>query len=232
MELNERLRRLFPPIRWGSGIPPCLVSDAKAFAFLEQVGVLLPLFPPLGLAEGVNALQSDPTIDQIPAELCAKQAREWSEDNQVRDIFLAMDRVLRSLGELIHKKELQVQIATVAKTLPVLAVLFWSPQGGSILPQVARIFGCGVEAPAKIIDYYRTAIASGDEDTLLKLQQLVDNDPIFGWWTKEFADMAIKVDLPESPISLPLSTLVSSILIRIMEREEQGDNDRPDNREA
>lgn len=229
MGLDERFRKLFPPIRWGTGIPPCLVSDTKVFAFSQQVDEWLPLFSPLGLAESVNALQFNPIIDQITADVCEKEARQWGEDNHVRDIFLAMDRLLRTLGEFIHKKGPQVQIAAVVKTLPVLGALFWSPQGRRILPQVAQIFGCDVEAPAGIIDYYLAAIESGDEQKLLQMRQLIDSDPVFGSWTKEFSGAATNMALPESPSPLQFTSLVSSSLLRALESEGENDSHRGDN---
>ena len=227
-KLKSRLSKLFYAFRQGSGVPPWLVTDTAVAMFIDQTDKWIHLLPPIGFAEILDFLHHGPYFEQIPVELVKEESKSWAEHNQIRDALLAVDRLLSSLSELWHEGKL-AQGSIVLRTLPVLGVLSWSAKGSKTVSEVAGILGCSQATPTEVFDSYRMAIESGDEDTLLKLQQLVDSDPTFSSWTKEFSEVAAKVNLPERPAPLPFISLVSSMLLRILEMEGKSDLDREDN---
>lgn len=224
-KLKTRLSRFFSAFRQGSGVPPWLVSDTAAAMFIDQADKWIHLLPPLGFTEALGFVQNSPNFEQIPVELVREESKKWAEHNQICDALLAADRLLRSLSDLWHQGKL-AQVGIVLRTLPVVGALFWSAEGGRIMPEAARILRCSEATPAQVFDSYRMAVESGDEDILQELEQLVDSDPTFGSWCGEFSDTATKVSLPGKPTPLPVANLVPSIFLGILEMEEQNDNGR------
>jgi len=229
--LKERLTRLMPPTRQGTGIPPWLVSDSVAVALLEQVDVLVPLFALLGLGDGISMLESDPRVDQIPGEAWQAQSRIWGEMNQVRDAFLALDRLLRSIRELHERGELQIELGLIQNVLPVLGVLNFAPEGKRVLPGLVQALGCDEQAPAEVIDRYRVAVECGNNDKLGQVRRIVADDSVFDAWVQDFISAVRKIKSPTTFIPLQPVELAGSVLFEILETEGKNDNHRRNNPE-
>jgi hypothetical protein len=229
--LKIRLSRLFPAFRQGVGVPPWLVTDKAATMFIDQVDKWLHLLPPIGFAESLDFLQQSPQFEQISKELVREEGKKWAEHNHIPEALLAADRLLCLLDKLWQQRKL-AQVSMVLRTLPVLVALFWSPEGNKVMREVARILGCSEVTSAQVFDSYRAAVESGDDATLSKLEQLVADNRTFSPWSSEFSDVAAKVNLPEPRTRLPVTALVSGVLLRILEMEEGNDNGRGDNSEA
>jgi len=221
--LKARLSRLFSAFRQGAGVPPWLVTDTTASMFINQMDKWLHLLPPIGFNKSLDLLQQNLCFEQIPPERFIEESRRWADDSQVQDALLAADKLIRLLIGLWRQGKL-AQVGTVLRTLPIVGALFWSAEASKIAPEVAEILGCCEVTPAKVFDSYRMAVESEDEDTLLKLEQLVDGDRTFNPWSSEFLDVAVKVNLPERPAPLPVTALAPSVLLRILEMEDENDN--------
>jgi hypothetical protein len=215
---RQRLTRLLAPTRQGTGIPPSMVSDSVAYAFIEQVDVLLPLFVPLGLGDGVTMLKSDLRVDQIPGEAWQAQSRIWGEINQVRDTFLALDRLLRSVRELHEKGQLQIELGLIRSVVPVLVVLNFVPAGKRISAGLVHALGCNEQASADIIDCYRMMLECGNEDKLKQVHRIIVDDSMFYGWVKDFISAAMKIKLPDVPLPLRYIEIAGSVLFEILER--------------
>lgn len=222
-KLSDRLSRSFSAFRQGSGTPPWLVSQTTTDMFIGQSDKWVHLLPAIGLGQTLCFFRENPGFEQISSEKLIEEGRRWAEYNQIRDALLAAYGLIASANELLRQGKLSCPSA-VLKTLPVLGAMFWCPKGGRMVAEAARVLGCSQATPVEVFEFYQMAMESGDEATLLELQRLVDNDPVFSPWTHEFSVAAVKLELPESPSPLPFTGLVPDILLTMLETEVKGDN--------
>jgi len=225
-KLKERLLKVLRPTRRGTGIPPWLVSDIVVSKLIGQLDVWLPLLAPLGLDKAATILESTP-IDQIPDDEWERQCRTWGEVNQVRDTFLALDRLLHSIGTFLECGQFPIEPSAIQSVLPVLGVLNFTPEGKRLLPELAHALECKQQAPAQVIDCFRAALECERRDKAAEAQSILASDPIFGAWLREFGRIAMRIDLPAKALPLQPTELAVSVLLDILEGG--NDNDRRNN---
>ncbi len=85
--------------------------------------------------------------------------------------------------------------------------------------EVVRILGCSQATPARVFDSYRAAVGSGNEDVLLRLEELIDHDTVFSPWTNEFLTAVVRIDVPKRPLPLPFAGLAPPVLLTMLETE-------------
>jgi hypothetical protein len=222
MRKQERLSATFSAFRQGTGVPPWMVSDTAIGMYIGQSDKWEHLMSPLGF-EHVVCFFNGGNIEQSFPEKIAEESRRWAEFNQVRDTLLAVYRLLMSADEL-YKQGKMVCPSIVIESVPILAIMFWCPQGKRIARQAVEVLGCDPTSPADVYDLYRIAMESGDEAKLVQIKRLIDDDPIFGSWSNNYSDVAANTKRPARQPTLPYAGLASTILLNMLDTEARYDH--------
>lgn len=209
----EAMRELLPDVRNATGLPPWLIADEEVHHILKQLSdeAIKPLMMPgdAELKEGDVA-----TVRNAPAEARQLAMRVWADSHHLRD-------VLWTLAELVHTvngmDKFSVEPVLVKRSLPVLVMACFFLGGETMLGQLASAVGADPQKPDTAIDAYRKAISRGEHARLARLVSLVEADPVWSSWVKEFLKTGERLEVkrrnrPGSPTGLAVEALAKMLL--------------------
>jgi hypothetical protein len=208
----------FPYFRQVSGLPNGLVPDFAKVAKTLGDEAMLKVAEPLGLAERVKTMLSQaPEPDSLPDEIWQQGIANWPPVHQALSVTMALLCACEKVEALERRGALKINPALV-RGLAAIAYAPFSPNGGRLLNRLADILGVTVEQPARLIDRYMAAVATGDADTMAAVDRCILEDAAWREWSQRF--LATGRDFPFQPrvigISPPLTSGLKQVLVNML----------------
>ncbi len=204
----------FPHLRQVSGLPETLMPDfAKASHTLGDEA-MLKVGEPLGLVERVKTMLSQaPDPSTVPPGIWEQGISNWPPIHQVRSVTMALLRACEKVEALERRGVLKISPALV-RGLAAIAYAPFSPNGSGLLSKLADILGVTVEEPARLIDRYMTAVATGDADTPAAVDRCILEDPAWREWSQRL--LATGRDFPFQPRVIGICPQLTSGLKQVL----------------
>ncbi len=205
----------FPSFREISKLPEWLVPGAAEV--VSQLGdeSLLELSEPLGLTEKIQScLTQSAGADKLPVGEWREAIERWSAVPQVVPVTMALLRAREKIEAMERRGMGGINSTSVVRSLVTIAFAIFIPNGGKILDRLAVVLGGNPTEPAELLNRYVTALASDDKETLSRIEECIQRDPMWTTWFARFSDCALA--FPYLPRVIGVSPVPSSALIPLL----------------
>ena len=205
----------FPDFREITKLPEWLVPGAAEVA--SQLGDenLLELIKPLGLTGGIQSgLAPVEMTDKLPVEEWREAIERWYAVYQVVPVTTALLRAREKVEAMERRGVIGINSALVVRSLVTIAFAIFIPNGGKILDRLAVVLGGNPTEPAELLNRYVTALVSDDKDTLSRVEECIQRDPMWTAWFARFGSCALA--FPYLPRVIGVSPVPSNALIQIL----------------
>ena len=119
------------------------------------------------------------------------------------------------VGEAIERRgEIGINSPSVVRSLVTIAFAIFIPNGGKILDRLAVVLGGNPTEPAELLNQYVAALVSDDKDTLSRVEECIQRDPMWTAWFARFSDCALA--FPYLPRVIGVSPVPSSALVPLL----------------
>jgi hypothetical protein len=205
----------FPSFREISKLPEWLVPGAAEV--VSQLGdeSLLELIEPLGLTGEIQSgLAQSAGADKLPVGEWREATERWSAVHQVVPVMLALLRAREKIEDMERRGVIGINSPSVVRSLVTIAFAIFIPNGGKILDRLAVVLGGNPTEPAELLNRYVAALVSDDKDTLSRVEECIQRDPMWTAWFARFNDCAQA--FPYLPRVIGVSPVPSSALVPLL----------------
>jgi hypothetical protein len=205
----------FPYFREISKLPEWLVPGAAEVACQLGDESLLELIKPLGLTGEIQSgLAQSAGEDKLPVEEWREALERWYVMPQVVPVTLALLRAREKVEDMERRGVIGINSTSVVRSLVTIAFAIFIPNGGKILDRLAVVLGGNPTEPAELLNRYVTALVSDDKDTLSRVEECIQRDPMWTAWFARFSDCALA--FPYLPRVIGVSPVPSSALVPLL----------------
>ena len=204
-----------PAFREISKLPEWLVPDAAEV--VSQLGDenLLELVEPLGLTGEIQScLTQSASADKLPVGEWREAIERWYVVYQVVPVTMALLRAREKIEAMERRGVIGINSTSVVRSLVTIAFAIFIPNGGKILDRLAVVLGGNPTEPAELLNRYVTALVSDDKDTLSRVEQCIQRDPMWTAWFVRFSHCAQA--FPYLPRVIGVSPVPSSALVPLL----------------
>ena len=205
----------FPSFREISKLPEWLVPGAAEV--VSQLGdeSFLKLIAPLGLTGEIQScLSQSGGADKLPVGEWREAIERWYAVYQVVPVTLALLRAREKVEAMERRGVIGINSSSIVRSLVTIAFAIFVPNGGKILDRIAAVLGGNPTEPTELLNRYVAALVSDDKDTLSRVEQCIQRDPMWTAWFAEFSDCALS--FPYLPRVIGVSPVPSSALIPLL----------------
>ena len=205
----------FPYFREISKLPEWLVPGAAEV--VSQLGdeSLLELIEPLGLTGKIQScLAQAAEADKLPVGEWREAIERWYAVYQVVPVTLALLRAREKVEAMERRGVIGINSSSIVRSLVTIAFAIFIPNGGKILDRLAVVLGGNPTEPAELLNRYVTALVSDDKDTLSRVEECIQRDPMWTAWFARFSDCALA--FPYLPRVIGVSPVPSSTLVPLL----------------
>ena len=205
----------FPDFREISKLPEWLVPGATEV--VGQLGdeSLLKLIEPLGLTGEIQScIAQAASADKLPVGEWREAIGRWSAVPQVLPVTMALLRAREKVEAMEQRSIGSINSISVARSLVTIAFAIFIPNGGKILDRLAVVLGGDPTEPAELLNQYVAALVSDDKDTLSRVEECIQRDPMWTAWFARFSDCALA--FPYLPRVIGVSPVPSSALVPLL----------------
>jgi hypothetical protein len=205
----------FPDFREISKLPEWLVPGAAEVA--SQLGdeSLLELIEPLGLTGEIQScLTQSASADKLPVGEWREAIERWYAVYQVVPVTLALLRACEKVEAMEQRGVIGINSTSVVRSLVTIAFAIFIPNGGKILDRLAVVLGGNPTEPAELLNRYVNALEKNDKDTLSRVEECIQRDPMWTAWFDRFNDCALA--FPYLPRVIGVSPVPSSALVPLL----------------
>ena len=205
----------FPSFREISKLPEWLVPGAAEV--VSQLGdeSLLELMKPLGLiGETQFCLVQPASADKLPVGEWREALERWYAVYQVVPVTMALLRAREKIEAMERRGVIGINSTSVVRSLVTIAFAIFIPNGGKILDRLAVVLGGNPTEPAELLNRYVNALEKNDKDTLSRVEECIQRDPMWTAWFAGFSDCALA--FPYLPKVIGVSPVPSSALIPLL----------------
>ena len=205
----------FPYFREISKLPEWLVPGAAEV--VSQLGdeSLLKLIEPLGLTGEIQScLAQSAGADNLPVGEWREAIERWYAVPQVLPVIMALLRAHEKIEAMERRGVIGINTTSVVRSLVTIAFAIFIPNGGRILDRLAVVLGGDPTEPAELLNRYVTALVSDDKDTLSRVEECIQQDPMWTTWFARFSDCAVA--FPYLPRVIGVSPVPSSALVPLL----------------
>ena len=205
----------FPSFREISKLPEWLVPGAAEVA--SQLGdeSLLELIEPLGLTGEIQScLAQSAEADKLPVGEWREAIERWYAVHQVVPVTMALLRAREKVEAMERRGVIGINSTSVVRSLVTIAFAIFIPNGGKILDRLAVVLGGNPTEPAELLNRYVAALVSDDKDTLSRVEECIQRDPMWTAWFAGFSDCALA--FPYLPRVIGVSPVPSSALVPLL----------------
>jgi hypothetical protein len=205
----------FPDFREISKLPEWLVPDAAEVACQLGDESLLELIEPLGLTGEIQSCLAKPTgADKLPVGEWREAIERWYAVPQVVPVTMALLRAREKVEAMERRGVIGINSTSVVRSLVTIAFAIFIPNDGKILDRLAVILGGNPTEPAELLNRYVAALVSDDKDTLSRVEECIQRDPMWTAWFAGFSDCALA--FPYLPRVIGVSPVPSSALVPLL----------------
>ena len=205
----------FPDFREISKLPEWLVPGAAEV--VNQLGdeSLLELIEPLGLTGEIQScLAQSAGADKLPVGEWREATERWYAVHQVVPVTLALLRACEKVEAMERRGVIGINSTSIVRSLVTIAFAIFIPNGGKILDRLAVVLEGNPTEPAELLNRYVTALERDDKDTLSRVEDCIQRDPMWTTWFARFSDCAQA--FPYLPRVIGVSPVPSSALIQLL----------------
>jgi len=181
-----------PAFREISKLPEWLVPDAAEV--VSQLGDenLLELVEPLGLTGEIQScLTQSASADKLPVGEWREAIERWYVVYQVVPVTMALLRAREKIEAMERRGVIGINSTSVVRSLVTIAFAIFIPNGGKILDRLAVVLGGDPTEPAELLNRYVAALVSDDKDTLSRVEECIQRDPMWTAWFARFSECAL-----------------------------------------
>jgi hypothetical protein len=181
-----------PAFREISKLPEWLVPDAAEV--VSQLGDenLLELVEPLGLTGEIQScLTQSASADKLPVGEWREALERWYVVYQVVPVTMALLRAREKIEAMERRGVIGINSTSVVRSLVTIAFAIFIPNGGKILDRLAVVLGGDPTEPAELLNRYVAALVSDDKDTLSRVEECIQRDPMWTAWFARFSECAL-----------------------------------------
>jgi len=139
------------------------------------------------ISESKTPLLNQTETGNIPAEVWREGVGHWWAINQVRPVVLALLRARDKIEALQRQGNTDANSFYVIRSLCTLAYAPFILNGAKILESLAVILGGNPAEPAALLNRYIECVASGDKETLERVDKCIVNDSLWREWFDKLA---------------------------------------------
>ena len=205
----------FPSFREISKLPEWLVPGAAEV--VSQLGdeSLLELIAPLGLTGEIQScIAQAASADKVPVGEWREAIERWYALHQVVPVTLALLRAREKVEAMERRGVIGINSSSIVRSLVTIAFAIFIPNGGKILDRLALVLGSDPTEPAELLNRYVTALMNDDKDTLSRVEECIQRDPMWTAWFARFSDCALA--FPYLPRVIGVSSVPSSALVPLL----------------
>ena len=205
----------FPSFREISKLPEWLVPGAAEVT--SQLGdeSLLELIEPLGLTGEIQScIAQAASADKLPVGEWREAIERWYAVYQAVPVTMALLRAREKVEAMERRGMGGINSTSVVRSLATIAFAIFIPNGGKILDRLAVVLGGIPTEPAELLNRYVAALVSDDKDTLSRVEECIQRDPMWTAWFARFSDCALA--FPYLPRVIGVSPVPSSALVPLL----------------
>lgn len=227
--LIEWLKRSYASFKQGSGLPEWVLPAHSFSEVVDEVGDegIWEMSRPVKLTPGLKKqIGRMPQPDMVALEDLQKAVTSWAPISQVKSIIEAcLDA--RVILNSFKRDELKAK-TDVLRSLCVLAVAPFSPEGEPILSELSSILGTDKERPSDLIRCYLDAVLQNDLATLNLVNDCIASHAEWWKWSVLFAKRAKSLVCEPKLIAVtpPLSDDIARVLVEMIKEGHNGESER------
>ena len=205
----------FPSFREISKLPEWLVPGAGEVICQLGDESLLELIEPLGLTGEIQScLAQAAGADKLPVGEWREAIERWYAVYQVVPVTMALLRAREKIEDMERRGIIGINSTSVVRSLVTIAFAIFIPNGGKILDRLAVLLGGNPTEPSELLNRYVTALVNDDKDTLSRVEECIQRDPMWTTWFTSFSNCAQA--FPYLPRVIGVSPVPSSELIQLL----------------
>jgi hypothetical protein len=175
----------------------------------------LELIEPLGLTGEIqSSLAQSASADKLPVGEWREAIEQWYAVYQVVPVTMALLRAREKVEAMERRGVIGINSPSVARSLATIAFAIFIPNGGKILDRLAVVLGGKATEPAELLNQYVTALESDDKDTLSRVEECIQRDPMWTTWFDRLSDCALA--FPYLPMVIGVSPVPSNALVPLL----------------
>ena len=227
--LSEWLKRSYASFKQGSGLPEWVLPAHSFSEVVDEVGdeAIWEMSRPLKLMPSLKKqIGRMPPPDMVALEDFQKAVTTWTPISRVKPIIQACFDV-RVILTSFKENELKSK-DDVLRSICVLTVAPFSPEGEPILSELASILGTDKERPGDLIGRYVSAVLQSDLATLKRVSDCIKGHSEWRRWSALFAKKALKLECEPKLIAVtpPLSADIVWLLAEMIKEGWENESGR------
>lgn len=226
--VTEWLKRSYSSFKQGSGLPEWVLPAQGFSEVVDEVGDdgILEMSRPLKPAPVLKKQIEKLPPDMVSPEDFQNAAKSWALISRVKPVIEACFDA-RVILTSFKEDDLKAK-ADVLRSLCVLAVAPFSPEGETTLSELASILGTDRERPSDLIRCYLDAVLQNDLATLKLVNDCIASHAEWWRWSVLFAKRAKSLVCEPKLVAVTpaLSDDIARVLVEMIKEGRNGESER------